>query len=331
MDLSTIWMGIPLAHPLMPGASPLVDDLDMVKRLEDAGASAIVMHSLFEEQVVSDQLGYFRQVNAHAESHAEALSYFPDTDVFALGPDEYLNQIYKIREIVNVPVIASLNGVTSGGWLEYARWMEQAGADGLELNLYFLASDVHLSAQELEHQAIEIVRFLKGSVSIPLAVKLSPFYSALPHFVSKLKEAGADGVVLFNRFYQPDIDPENLTVVPNLHLSHSDELLLRLRWLGILSGRVPISLACSGGVHTAQDALKAIMAGANAVQLTSALLRHGPEHLRKVLDGLTEWLTVHEYDSIQQACGSMNLKRSPDPSAYERSNYVKILQSWSRR
>ena len=331
MDLSTTWMGIPLAHPLMPGASPLVDDLDMVRRLEDSGAAAIVMHSLFEEQVVSEQLGSFRNSEVHAESSAEALSYFVDTNVFALGPDEYLNQLRKIRDAVNIPVIGSLNGVSEGGWMDYACWMEQAGAHGLELNLYALAADVDRSAAELEADAIQIVRHLKSEISIPLAVKLSPFYSALPHFAQQLKLAGADGLILFNRFYQPDIDPENLALASHLHLSNSDELLLRLRWLGILSGRVPISLACSGGVHTPQDALKAILAGANGVQLTSALLRHGPEHLRGVLEGLKQWLVEHEYESIAQACGSMNLMRCPDPGAYERSNYVRMLQSWAHR
>lgn len=328
--LSTQWLGLNLPHPIMPGASPLVDDLDTVMRLEDAGASAIVMHSLFEEQILREQLSSMHHINVHAESHAEALSYFPDTDVFALGPDAYLEQIQKIRARVEVPVIASLNGHSLGGWLEYARWMEQAGASALELNLYTLATDPLKSALDLEADALQIVRTITNSINIPVGVKLSPFYSSLPHFVAQLKEAGARGVLLFNRFYQADIDPELLELRSELQLSTSRELLMRLRWLAILSGRISIGLGCTGGVHTSLDAVKAIMAGAHVVQLTSALLQKGPGHLRGIVDGVHQWAEEHGYESMEQLRGCMDMTRCPDPSTYERTNYIKILQSWTR-
>lgn len=330
MNLSTHWLGLSLAHPFMPGASPLVEDLDMVARLEDAGAAAIVMHSLFEEQLVREQLASLHHMHAHAESHAEALSYFPETHVFGLGPDAYLEQVRRIRARVQVPVIASLNGHTVGGWLEYARWMEQAGADALELNLYTLSTDPRKSADDAEAEALHIVRVVTESVKIPVAVKLSPFYTALPYFVGQLREAGARGVILFNRFYQPDIDPETLELRSELHYSERQELLLRLRWLAILSGRIPIDLACTGGVHEVQDALKAMMAGAHVVQLTSALLKHGPEHLKKVVAGVRRWGVEHEYETVEQLRGCMDMTRCPDPSSYERTQYLKVFRSWTR-
>ena len=327
MNLATTYLGLALPHPLMPGASPLVDDLDMVRRLEDAGAAAIVMHSLFEEQITAEEQAA-AQVAGHGDSFGEALSYLPGTPPFALGPDRYLEQLRRIREAVAVPVIASLNGVTASGWLEYARLLEQAGAHALELNVYHVATDPTETAAAVETRVLDVLRAVRATVRIPLAVKLSPFYSALGHLAQELDLLGADGLVLFNRFYQPDIDPEALEVVPALQLSDSSELRLRLRWLAILHGRVRLGLAASGGVHTGLDALKAVMAGAHAVQLVSALLRHGPEHLAVVRADLTHWLEEHEYESLAQARGSMSLLRCPDPAAFERANYLHVLQSW---
>ena len=331
MDLTTTYLGLRLAHPLMPSASPLVDDLSTVRRLEDAGASAIVMHSLFEEQITQEGLVEHRVIDEHAESNAEALTYFPRASTFALGPDTYLEQIRRIRAAVSVPVIASLNGTSAGGWIEYARLMQDAGAPALELNVYSIPTDPADDAAAVEHRVIEAVRAVRGAVTIPFAVKLSPFYSSLPHLMTRIAAAGADGAVLFNRFYQPDIDPERLEVSRTLRLSDSSELLLRLRWLAILSWRTPLTLAASGGVHTATDAIKAMMAGARAVQLTSALLRHGPSRLKEILDGVRTWLVEHEYESVAQLTGSMNLAHCPDAAAYERGNYVRILQSWTGR
>jgi dihydroorotate dehydrogenase (fumarate) len=328
MDLSTSYLGLQLPHPLMPGASPMVDDLDTVRRLEDAGAAAIVMHSLFEEQIEQDQLGFIHHTEAHAESYAEALSYFPHPDEFALGPERYLTQIHRIKQAVAVPVIASLNGHTAAGWLEYARLIEAAGADALELNVYYVPTSPAESAADVERRLCEIVTTVKAEVTIPVAVKLGHFFSALPHLTHQLDQLGADGLVIFNRFYHPDIDIEALDVTPSLHLSESYELLVRLRWLAILSGHLRASLAVTGGVHTAVDAIKAVMAGAHAVQMVSALLRHGPEHLRTVRDGMQAWMEEHEYDSLAQMQGSMSLQRCPNPSAFERGNYLRVLQSW---
>ena len=327
MDLSTRWLGLELPHPFMPGASPLADDLDTVKRLEDAGAAAITMRSLFEEQIQREQLGAHHHVHAPGD-HAEAQSYFPDASVFAMGPDEYLEQVRRVRKTVHVPVIASLNGATSGGWLSYAKSIEQAGASALELNFYAIATEPTEGSEVVERRLVDIVREVKSSVKIPIAVKLSPFFSALPNLAQRLEVAGADGLVLFNRFYQADIDIEHLEVKRTLHLSNPSELLLRLRWLAILSGRVKASLCVSGGVHGIPEAVKAIMAGAHAVQMVSALLQKGPDHLRAMRIGLEEWLEEHEYESLAQMCGSMSLAKCPDPLAYERADYAAILQSW---
>lgn len=328
MDLTTKYCGLTLPHPLVAGASPLVDDMQLVERLARAGAAAIVMHSLFEEQIRGEALARERFHDVHSDSHAEAGTYLPAPSEFRLGPDEYLEQLRRIKSRVDVPVIASLNGTTTGTWLAHAGWMEAAGADALELNLYDLVTELELSSEAVEERARGVVRAVRASVKIPIAVKLSPFYTALPRFAASLVEAGADGLVLFNRFYQADIDPEALEVVRTLRLSDRSELLLRLRWLAILSGRIPTTLAVSGGVHDGLDALKAIMAGADCVQLVSALLRHGPEHLATVLAELRLWLEEHEYESMAQLRGSMNLTRCPDPRAFERANYVQVLQSW---
>lgn len=327
MDLSTSYLGFELEHPLVPGASPMSDDIGKVKALEDAGAPMIVMHSLFEEQIVGEQLATVEAMDEPSESYGEATSYWPASTEFRLGPDEYLDQVRKIREAVSIPVVASLNGITNSGWLEYAKLIEQAGAQALELNVYYVATDLERSSESVENEAIEMVREIKKQITIPLAVKLSPFYTSLSNFVKRLDEAGADAVVLFNRFYQPDIDIENLELT-RLNLSSRTELLLRIRWLAILHGRLKLDLSASGGVHGPSDVIKAVMAGANSVQMVSALLMNGPDYLIRVKSAVAAWLEEHEYDSLNQAQGSMSLLRCPDPSAYERANYAKLLQSW---
>ncbi|MEZ5332284.1 MAG: dihydroorotate dehydrogenase-like protein [Thermoanaerobaculia bacterium] len=328
MDLTTRYLGLELAHPLMPGASPMVDDLDLVRRLEDAGAAAIVMHSLFEEQIETEQEIAARAWEDPAESFAEALSYLPEQPAYVLGPDEYLEQLARVRAAVAVPVIASLNGTRSGLWLEWARLLEEAGAAALELNIYRLATDLESSAAEIEAEAIQMVREVKGRTELPVAVKLSPYYTAFAGFARRLVDAGADGLVLFNRFYQPDVDPEELEVARTLRLSDSSELALRLRWLAILSGRIEASLAATGGVHDPLGVVKALLCGADAVQVVSALLRLGPQRLGELLAGLREWLEEHEYASLSELRGSLSLERCPDPAAYERANYIRLLQGF---
>jgi dihydroorotate dehydrogenase (fumarate) len=328
MDLSTTYLGFKLSSPLMPGASPLVDELDTVKRLEDAGAAAIVMHSLFEEQINHEQLGQMLNVEMHEDAFAEALSYFPRPEEYRLGPDKYLEQVRKVKQAVKVPVIGSLNGTTPAGWLEYAKLISDAGADALELNVYYLATNAWETGDQVERRTLDAVKAVKSAVRIPVAVKLSPFFSSFAHLARTLDELGANGLVMFNRFYQPDIDVEELEVVPNLRLSGSPDLLLRLRWMAIVYGHVKADLACSGGVHTGLDAIKAVMAGASAVQVVSALLQNGPDHLGKIRQEMTEWLEKHEYDSLAQARGSMSHENCPNPQALERANYMKILQSW---
>jgi dihydroorotate dehydrogenase (fumarate) len=309
MKLTTRYLGLELAHPFMPGASPLADSIDSVRQLEDAGASAIVMRSLFEEQILQERFG---------------------SSGFPFGPDRYLEQLRRIKAHVSVPVIASINGTSTEGWLKYARLLQRAGADALELNFYHLATDVHEDAASVEARLLDIVAVLKESITIPLAVKLSPFYSSLPNLAARLDSIGAQGIVLFNRFYQADIDTDELDTVPLLQLSTSDELLLRLRWLAILSASYGGSLAVTGGVHQPIDAVKAIMAGADAVQMVSALLQNGTRHLTAVRDGVERWGDEHGYESIDQIRDSMSLAHSPHPRASERKNYLRILQSWKQ-
>jgi dihydroorotate dehydrogenase (fumarate) len=328
MDLSTTYLGFELPHPLIPGAGPMADDLDTVRRLEDAGAAAIVMRSLFEEQIAFEAAATFAVTEAHGYSHGEAGSYFPPPDAFALGPDEYLEQVRRIKAMVGVPVIGSLNGITPGGWLRYARLIEEAGADALELNVYAIETDATEDARTVEDRTIEMVRELRRSVRIPLAVKLSPFYTSFANFARRLDDAGPAGLVLFNRFWQPGIDVEELEVRRELHLSDSSELPLRLRWLAILSGNVHATLAVTGGVHTVLDVVQAVMAGAHGVQMVSALLHHGPEHLAVLRRELVQWLEEHEYGSLREMRGSMSMRTCPDPQAYERANYMLMLQSW---
>ncbi len=328
MNLETSYLGLKLPHPIMPGASPMIDNLDTVRRLEDAGSAAIVMHSLFEEQLIRDQEAAFQHEAALSESIAEATSFFPNQEDYHLGPDKYLERIRSIKEAVKVPVIASLNGTRIGGWIEQARLIEQAGADALELNLYYIATDPAESGDEVESRTLDVLRAVRNAIKIPVAVKLSPYYSSLAHFATQVDALGAHGLVLFNRFYQPDIDPDNLETVPKLELSNSSELRLRLRWLGILHGNVRCSLACSGGVHRAVDVVKSVMAGADAVQVVSSLLHFGPKHIQTLLDGLKFWMEQHEFESIAQMKGNMSLRHCPDPAAYERANYLKVLQIW---
>lgn len=331
MDLSTTYLGFTLPHPLIAGASPLSADFDIVRRLEDAGAAAIILPSLFEEQITAEEEGSVHHMLAHEESHAEALSYFPLAGEYLMGPDRYLEHVRRVHAAVKVPVIGSLNGTSAAGWLHYARLIQDAGADALELNFYHVATDPAESGVSLEQRLLDVVRAVKSHVSIPVAVKLSPFYSSLANLARHLDTAGADGLVLFNRFYQPDIDPDALDAVPRLHLSDSSELLLRLRWLAILSGRVRASLSATGGAHTALDVVKAVMSGAHSVQMVAALLTHGPMHLAKVRRELGHWFEERDYESLQQAQGSMSLLRCPDPEAFERGNYMKILQTWKPR
>jgi dihydroorotate dehydrogenase (fumarate) len=328
MDLGTQYLGMRLPHPLVAGASPLSDDLDGVKRLEDAGAAAIVLRSLFEEQITREQVAEYMNLDYPGESFAEAISYFPSPNAFALGPVQYLEHLRRAKEAAGIPIIASLNGSTSGGWIEYARLMAQAGADALELNLYRIATDPETTSADIERQAVDTVRAVKQSVTIPVAVKLSSFYTALAHLAREFDGAGADGLVLFNRFYQPDIDPEELAAIRTLHLSDSSDLRLRVHWMAILSGRVRASLAVSGGVHTALDVIKATMAGAHVTQMVSALLMHGPTHLRQVLEGIAAWMAEHEWNSLAEMRGNMSLLKVPDPDAYERANYMLMLQGW---
>jgi dihydroorotate dehydrogenase (fumarate) len=326
MDLSTTYLGFRLAHPIIPGASPLADGLDVVKRLEDAGAPAIILRSLFEEQITQEEMTEHFQLDGSADSFVEAATFFPSPDAFVLSRERYLEHVQRVKAAVAIPVIASLNGTTAGGWLRYASLMEQAGADAVELNVYRIATDVRHTAADIEQQMLDIVREVKRRVRIPLAVKLSPFFTALAHVASELDAAGADGLVLFNRFYQPDIDVNELVVNRSLHLSDSSELLLRLHWTAILSGRIQASLAVTGGVHTAPDVVKATMSGAHVTQMVSALLLHGPAYLRTVVNGVRVWMQEHEWSSLAEMRGNMNLARVPDPEAYARANYMIMLQ-----
>jgi dihydroorotate dehydrogenase (fumarate) len=330
MNLTTNYLGLTLDNPLMPGASPLADDLDMVRRLEDAGAAAIVMRSLFQEQIEGDYQESSDQLQMYADCFAESADFFPGAREFSLNRDTYLEQLRRVKAAVRVPVIASINGISPTGWLLYARLMEQAGADALELNVYHIATNVRETANDIERRILDTVRQVRQEVKMPLAIKLSPYFTALPHLAMELRVAGVDGLILFNRFYQPDIDLEALDVMPHLQLSDSSELLPRLRWLAILSGRTTASLACSGGVHTYTDVVKAIMAGADVVQVVSALLKRGPEYLKTLLHDLRQWMHDNEYASIGRLRGIMSLDQCPDPAAFERGNYMRVLASWRR-
>jgi dihydroorotate dehydrogenase (fumarate) len=330
MDLSTNYLGLRLPHPLVPGASPLSDDLDTVKQLEDAGAGAIVLRSLFEEQISREEEATRNHWNSHDDAFAEAVTFFPSPDSFVLGPDEYLNHVQRVKQSVRIPVIGSLNGMTPGGWLSYARLIEQAGADALELNVYHAPTDFETSGSEVERQTVEMVRQVKQGLKIPLAVKLSPYFTAFAHFARQLDGAGANGLVLFNRYYDPDIDVKELNVLRTLQLSDSADLPLRLRGIAALAGRVKASLAITGGVHTALDVVKSTMAGAHVTQMVSALLRNGPDHLRKVRADLEAWMEENEWSALNEMRGNMSQERIPNPQIYERANYMLMLQTWER-
>jgi len=310
------------------GASPFCDNVATARQLQDAGAAAIVMRSLFEEQIDAEQRALVHHVETSAESTAEATSFFPGFSEYQLTPDLYLRQIGHLKASLTIPVIASLNGCRPGGWTDYAKRFEAAGADAVELNLYQLVSDRAVAGDEIEADMLETVASVVRSVKMPVSVKLSPFHTSPAHFVAELEEVGAKGAVVFNRFYQPDFNIDELEVQPQLKLSDSSELLLRLRWLAILSPNMQGSLAVSGGVHTTDDIVKSLLAGAHAVQLVSVLLRNGPRILTTLVDGLKHWLTEREYEGVDQLRGALNLRHCPDPSAFERANYIRILQSW---
>jgi dihydroorotate dehydrogenase (fumarate) len=329
MDLTTNYVGLRLKNPVVAGASPLSRDIDSIRALEDAGVSAIVLYSLFQEQIEHEHGAHEHFQQAGAETSAEALSYMPALDYFPRGPEEYVEHVGRAKEAVNVPVFASLNGTTIGGWVEYARKLQEAGADGLELNVYHLATDPEASASQVEDQYLEIVRAVKSAVRIPVALKLGPFFSSLAHFAKRLDESNVDGLVLFNRFYQPDIDLEALDVVPNLTLSAPHELRLPLRWIAVLDPLIDASLAASTGVYTAGDVLKLLLAGADVTMLCAALLRTGPSVVTTILTELTNWLEEHEYEGVRQLKGSMNHRTSADPGAFERANYMQALQSYA--
>jgi len=328
MNLTTQYLGLKLKNPLVVGASPFGDNTYMALELQDAGASALVMRSLFEEQVDAEQRALVHHLESTANSHPEGTSYFPNFDEYQLAPDQYLRQLGQLKSSLTIPVIASLNGCRPGGWTDYARRLESAGADAIELNLYQLATDPDVAADEVEADLLQTVRNAVEAVRIPLAVKISSFHTAPVHFAKALEGTGVAGIVLFNRFYQPDFNLEELEVQPQLRLSDSSELLLRLRWLAILSPRVRCSLAASGGVHQAEDVVKALLAGADTVQVVSALLKNGPKFLSILIAGLRHWMNEHGYESIGEVRGAMNLRHCPNPAAFERANYQRILQSW---
>lgn len=328
MDLTTTYMGLSLKNPMVPSASPLSGRVENICRLEDAGAAAVVMYSLFEEQITRESHQLDHYLSYGSESFAEALNYFPDMGTYNIGPEEYLNLIRRAKLAVDIPIIGSLNGVSSGGWIEYAQKIEEAGADALELNIYYIPTDIGMTGTEVEQMYVDVVWDVKRSISIPIAVKLSPYFSATANMTYRLAEAGADALVLFNRFYQPDFDLENLEVVPHLVLSDSDELRLPLRWVAILYGRVPVDFAITSGVHTYEDVLKGLMAGAKVTMMASELLQNGLPRLRQILQEMLIWMEAHEYESVTQMQGSMSQQNVAEPAAFERANYMKVLQSW---
>jgi dihydroorotate dehydrogenase (fumarate) len=331
VDLSTTYLGLQLKNPVVASASPISKKLDGIRSLEDAGAGAVVMYSLFEEQIVHESLALDHFLNRGTDSFAEALTYFPDLDTYNIGPEDYLELISKAKKAVEIPVIGSLNGVSTGGWIDYAKKIEEAGADALELNVYYIPTDVTLSSQTIEQNTIDLVKDVRSSIHIPLAVKLSPFFTGLPHLANQLTLSGANGLVLFNRFIQPDLDVETLEVVPNLLLSSSNELRLPLRWVAILYGRIEADMALTTGVHTANDVLKATMAGASVSMLTSALLMHGVKRIGDILRDMSMWMETFEYTSVRQMKGSMSQQAVAEPAAFERANYMKALSSFDNR
>jgi dihydroorotate dehydrogenase (fumarate) len=327
IDLSTTYLGMKLKNPLIASSSPLCKDISNLRKMEDAGISAIVLHSLFEEQInaESEELDKFL---SRGESYAEALDFFPDMTRYNIGPEYYLEHIRKAKEAVRIPIIGSLNGVSAGGWVRYARLMQDAGADAIELNIYLLPTDPEISGEQIEENYVELVRHVMSNVRIPVAVKFGPYFSSIPNFCRKLDRTGVDGLVMFNRFYQPDFDLETLEVKPNLYLSDSNTLLLRLHWVAVLFGHLRADMAVTGGVHTVYGLLKSMMAGARAVMSTSCLLRYGIEYGGQIIQDLKEWMEEHEYESIQQMQGSMSVRSATNAAAFERANYMKVLSSY---
>jgi dihydroorotate dehydrogenase (fumarate) len=328
VDLSTTYLGLKLKNPLIASSSPLTQKPETAWELESAGASAVIMHSLFEEQIARESFKLHADLERTASVSAEAMDYLPTWGQYSVGPESYLKTLSKIKQMVKIPVFGSLNGVSSGGWVDYAQKIQDAGADALELNIYFLPTDPDMTSAKLEESYITLVRDVRKQVSIPLAVKLSPFVTALPNFARRLAEAGADGLVLFNRFYQPDFDLEALEVVPNLVLSQSHEMRLPLRWIAILHGRVAAEFALTGGVHSGADVLKAVMAGASATTIASEFLQNGVKRIPEILSEMTQWMEAHEYSSVLQMKGSMSQKSVADPEEFERANYMKVLSSY---
>ncbi|HUI43309.1 MAG TPA: dihydroorotate dehydrogenase-like protein [Terriglobia bacterium] len=330
-DLTTTYLGLKLKNPLVASSSPLSEELDNLRKMEDAGAAAVVFHSLFEEQITLESRELDRFLGAGTESFPESLTYLPELNWYNRGPDGYLEHLFRVKQALQIPVIGSLNGCSSGGWTKYARKIEEAGADALELNIYFLPTQAELTSLEVERAYCDLVREVKSSVHIPVAVKLSPYFTAVANMAHRLNEAGANALVLFNRFYQPDFDLENLEVVPNLVLSNPHELLLRLHWVAILYDNIRADLAVTGGIHAAADVLKAMMAGAKVAMMTSALLKNGVGHFVTVLADLTRWMEEHEYASIEQMRGSMAMSSVANPSDFERANYMRVLSSYAWR
>lgn len=328
VDLSTTYMGLSLKNPIVPSASPLSASLDSVKRMEDAGAAAVTLHSLFEEQIEFEveALGHF--LERGTESFAEALTYFPPFDDYRRQPDDYVEHIRQCKQAVDIPIIASLNGVSPGGWTGYAKQFEKAGADAVELNVYYIPTNDTLMSYDVEDLYVKLLREVKRHVSIPVAMKLSPYFSAMPHVASMLDAEGADALVLFNRFYQPDIDIEKLEVTPNLQLSTPVEMRLPMRWIAILYGRLDCSMALTSGIHSAEDVIKAVMVGADVANVCSVLLKGGIGKIGELLTGVATWMDEHEYESVEQMKGSMSHKSVPEPAAFERANYMKVLNSY---
>jgi dihydroorotate dehydrogenase (fumarate) len=328
MDLSTTYMGLRLKNPIVPSASPMSREIGTIKALEDAGASAIVLYSLFEEQIEHEALELDYLTTQGSESYAEATSYFPPEHEYHSGPEEYLEHIQKAKSAVSIPIIGSLNGVSPGGWLEYAKNIEQTGADGLELNIYYIPTDPKFSSTDVEDMYVDILKNVKSKVKIPVAVKLSPFFSSMANIATKLDQAGANALVLFNRFYQPDIDLEALDVVPNIFLSTPQAMRVPLRWVAILHGKIKADIGATSGIHNADDVLKMLMAGSNVTMMCSALLQQGPYWITKVLKDMETWMEEHEYSSVKQMIGSMSHKSVKEPAAFERANYMKVLNSY---
>jgi len=328
MNLETTYMGLKLKNPIVPSASPLSKEITNIKHMEDVGASAIVLESLFEEQITHETKELDHFLTQGTESFAEALSYFPDTEVYDFGPEEYLSHIQKCKEAVDIPIIASLNGVSIGGWIDYAKKMESAGADGIELNSYYLATNAEMSSQEIEDNYVEVLKAVKSSVKIPVAYKLSPFFTSMSSMAKRFDEVGADALVLFNRFYQPDIDLDNLEVMPNIMLSTSHSMRLPLRWIAILYGRINANIGATRGIHEGTDAIKMLMVGADVTMVCSELLRNGIKRISGIISEMNKWMEDNEYESVEQMKGSMSYKSVAEPAAYSRANYMKVLKSY---